>query len=71
MEFVTIGGLVAGIDLEDIYVGISQSRNERLANIFHRLKLVEAYGTGISKSLKATLNMVLHQSLKPQITHSS
>ncbi len=53
IEFVTIGGLVQGIELEDIYMGISQSRNEKLANIFHRLNLVEAYGTGISKIIKS------------------
>lgn len=53
IEFVTIGGLVHGIELEDIYMGISQSRNEKLANVFHRLNLIEAYGTGISKILKS------------------
>jgi len=30
-------------------IGVSQCRNEKLANIFYRLKLIEAYGTGISK----------------------
>ena len=49
MEFVTIGGLVKGITLEDINLGISVLRNERLANIFYRLNLIEAYGTGILK----------------------
>lgn len=49
MEFVTIGGLAKGITLEDIRLGVSVLRNENLANIFYRLKLIEAYGTGILK----------------------
>lgn len=49
IEFVTIGGLVKGVSLEDIELGVSVLRNEHLANIFYRLKLIEAYGTGIMK----------------------
>ena len=30
-------------------LGVSRSRNERLANIFFKLNYVEAYGTGIEK----------------------
>ena len=53
IEFVSIGGLVLGIDLEDIMVGISVCRNQDLANVFYRLQLIEAYGTGLSKITKA------------------
>ena len=42
-----------GIDLEDIMVGISVCRNQDLANVFYRLHLIEAYGTGIGKIMKA------------------
>ena len=49
IEFVTIGGLMKGVSLEDIELGVSVLRNEHLANIFYRLKLIEAYGTGITK----------------------
>lgn len=49
IEFVTIGGLVKGITLEDVKMGISVLRNQHLANIFYRLRLIEAYGTGILK----------------------
>lgn len=42
-----------GIDLEDIMVGISVCRNQDLANVFYRLHLIEAYGTGIGKITKA------------------
>lgn len=53
IEFVSIGGLVKGISIEDVMLGISLTRNEKLASIFYRLKLVEAYGTGVPKILKS------------------
>ena len=53
LEFVSIGGLMPGIDLEDIMIGISVCRNQDLANVFYRLHLIEAYGTGIGKIMKA------------------
>lgn len=49
IEFVTIGGLVKGITLDDIKLGVSVLRNQYLANVFYRLRLIEAYGTGILK----------------------
>ena len=49
MEFVTLGGLPTGLELEDIKLGISVCRNPHLANVFYRLQLIEAYGTGIKK----------------------
>ena len=49
MEFISIGGLLPGLSEEDIRSGISQPRNHRLAEIFHRLKLIESYGTGIRR----------------------
>ena len=49
IEFVSIGGLLPGIHKEDIMLGISVCRNKKLANIFYRLDLIEAYGTGIQK----------------------
>lgn len=56
MEFVSIGGLVKGITFDDIMLGVSITRNEKLANIFYRLGLIEAFGTGISKILKSYEN---------------
>lgn len=53
IEFVSIGGLMPGIDLEDVMAGISVCRNQDLANVFYRLHLIEAYGTGMGKILKA------------------
>lgn len=49
IEFISLGGVVAGLSMGAIMLGVSQSRNERLANIFYRLHLIEAYGTGIQK----------------------
>ena len=48
-EFISIGGLLPGLSTEDIRSGISQLRNQNLAEIFHRLHLIESYGTGIRR----------------------
>jgi ATP-dependent DNA helicase RecG len=53
MEFTSIGGLVSGVTLKDVMMGISVCRNAKLANIFYRLELIEAYGTGILKIMDA------------------
>lgn len=63
IEFISIGGLVAGLSVEDIRSGISQPRNRNLAEIFHRLKLIESYGTGIRRIYKLYENDVV----KPRI----
>lgn len=49
IELVTIGGLVRGITFDDIMLGVSVLRNQHLANVFYRLRLIEAYGTGMLK----------------------
>lgn len=53
IEFVSVGGLPTGISLDDIMLGLSVCRNPKLAAIFYRLQLIEAYGTGMSKIMKA------------------
>ena len=53
IEFVSIGGLLPGIELEDIMAGLSVCRNQNLANVFYRLHLIEAYGTGLTKIMEA------------------
>lgn len=47
IEFVTVGGLARGLTVNDIVLGVSVPRNKKLANVFYRLQLIEAYGTGI------------------------
>jgi len=49
IEFISIGGLLPGITKEDILIGVSQLRNKRLSEIFLRLNIIEAYGTGIRR----------------------
>ena len=51
VEFLSLGGIVSGLSLEAVMLGVSQSRNEKLADVFYRLHLIEAYGTGIQKIL--------------------
>jgi ATP-dependent DNA helicase RecG len=53
IEFVSIGGLPKGISLDDILLGLSVPRNENLANVFYRLHLIEAYGTGIPRIMRS------------------
>ena len=48
-EITSLGGLVKGISIKDLYAGVSESRNPNLANIFYRLKYVESFGTGIGR----------------------
>lgn len=49
LEMISLGGLVPSLSLEAAMMGAFQPRNEKLANLFYRMKLIEAYGTGISK----------------------
>ena len=53
LEFTSIGGLLSGVTLKDVMMGISVCRNVKLANIFYRLELIEAYGTGMRKIIEA------------------
>ena len=63
IEFVSVGGLLPGIKLEDVELGLSVCRNKNLADIFYRLELIEAYGTG----LKKINDSYSESSAKPQI----
>lgn len=49
VEFISIGGLLDGVSYDAIMAGLSVCRNPKLANIFFRLQLIEAYGTGMGK----------------------
>lgn len=54
IEIVSAGGLPAGIELDDIMLGLSVCRNPKLAAVFYRLQLIEAYGTGLPNRNAAT-----------------
>ena len=43
---------LSGLSTDDIRIGISQPRNKNLAEMFHRLRLIESYGTGIRRIYK-------------------
>ena len=64
IEFVSLGGLMPGLRTEDLFVGVSQPRNEKLANVFYRLKHIEAYGTG----LRLIMQYYDDYEVKPKIT---
>ncbi len=53
IEFISLGGLVAGLSLDAVMLGASQPRNEKLANLFYAMKLIESYGIGISKIINS------------------
>ncbi|MDR0290661.1 MAG: putative DNA binding domain-containing protein [Treponema sp.] len=63
VEFVSVGGLPKGVSLDDILLGISVPRNENLANVFYRLRLIEVYGTGIPKIMRS----YAHCDRKPEL----
>ena len=69
LEVVSIGGLMPGISQEDICNGISLSRNPKLSEIFHRLRFIEAYGTGIRRIYSLYKNCRRHPEL--MITQNS
>lgn len=67
IEFISLGGLVPGLELDSIFLGVSQSRNPHLASLFYRMHLIESYGTGISKiqrSYKNELQQPLFETAK-------
>lgn len=64
IEFVSIGGLLPGMELDDLMMGVSVCRNAHLANVFYRLQLIEAYGTGMKKIMGAYAGAPV----QPQIT---
>ncbi|HOI25707.1 MAG TPA: putative DNA binding domain-containing protein [Caldisericia bacterium] len=67
MVFISIGGLLKGINESDIRLGVSVARNEKLAQIFYRLGYVEAFGTGIPKIMQS----YMENPLKPTIEVSN
>lgn len=69
MEFISIGGLLPGLSAEDIRSGISQPRNRKLAEIFHRLRLIESYGTGIRRIFSLYKDSPVQPQI--QVTHNT
>ena len=67
VEMISIGGLAGGISYDDIMLGVSYCRNHKLADVFYRLGLIEAYGTGMNKIMSSYKDA----SVKPEIQVSS
>ena len=63
IEINSTGGLISTLSLNDVYNGVSESRNPNFAEIFHRLNYVENYGTGIGR----IINEYQDSKLKPII----
>ena len=64
MEFISLGGLLPGLSTEDIRIGVSQPRNKKLVEVFHRLRLIESYGTGIRRIFKLYENCPVQPSIE-------
>jgi len=56
LEFMSLGGVMPGVTHDLMLTGVSVTRNEKLAQIFYRLKIIEAFGTGIPRIFLAYRN---------------
>lgn len=52
IEFVSLGGIMPGLRVEDLFLGVSQARNDKLSKVFYRLRHVEAYGIGLKRIMQ-------------------
>ena len=64
MELISLGGLVPGFSLEAALMGASQPRNGKLAALFYRMDLIEAYGTGLGKILNCYAGLPVQPSFE-------
>lgn len=53
VEFMSLGGIMPGVTRDLMLAGVSVTRNEKLAQIFYRLNIIEAFGTGIPRIYSA------------------
>jgi ATP-dependent DNA helicase RecG len=56
LEFMSLGGAMPGVTHDLMLAGVSLTRNEKLANVFYQLNIIEAYGTGIPRIFGAYEN---------------
>ena len=49
LEFMSTGGVMPEVTHDLMLAGVSVTRNEKLAQIFYRLNITEAFGTGIPR----------------------
>jgi ATP-dependent DNA helicase RecG len=63
LEFMSVGGVMPGVTHDLMRMGVSVTRNEKLAQIFYRLNIIEAFGTGIPRIFGAYAG----RSIEPEI----
>ena len=63
LEIMSLGGVMPGVTRELMLAGVSVARNEKLAAVFYRLKMIEAFGTGIPRIFGAYKD----SAVKPEI----
>jgi len=56
LEFMSLGGTMPGVTRDLMLTGVSVTRNEKLAQVFYRLNIIEAFGTGIPRVFGAYEN---------------
>jgi ATP-dependent DNA helicase RecG len=61
------GGLPPGLTIEEIHRGISKLRNRVIARVFHELKLIEQWGSGVQRMTKTCLEAGLPEPLFEEI----
>jgi ATP-dependent DNA helicase RecG len=49
LEFMSLGGVMPGVTHDLMLTGVSVARNEKLAQVFYQLNIIEAFGTGIPR----------------------
>jgi len=63
LEFMSLGGVMPGVTHDLMLTGVSVPRNEKLAQVFYRLNIIEAFGTGIPRIFSAYAK----SAVKPEI----
>lgn len=64
IEIVSLGGLVAGLEVNDLLNGISEARNPELAELFSLLGLSENIGTGVQRILESYVDSAASPQLR-------
>jgi len=53
LEIDNPGGLAPGLTIDDLRRGVSRLRNRVIGRVFHELRLIEEWGSGVPRMLKA------------------
>jgi ATP-dependent DNA helicase RecG len=61
----SLGGVMPGVTHDLMLAGVSVTRNEKLAQVFYRLNIIESYGTGIQKIMESYANAAEKPAIQP------